>query len=154
MYFPLSQTAFWASLKEHIKCSEKRMVIQTCQDVLNRWPSFLTARAQPHSRTPPRDPNKQIYIEEDAMVSGSLQINQVSWTLGDIQLQNNLYTRGRRVFEWFKCQAQVTDLASNLCSAICCLETSSSSLHRLEPQFSAVKWVAQYQFLRAIVGIK
>ena len=63
VYFLLNQTAFWISLKGqyiHPKCSERRLSCNTCQDELNGWPPSLTARAQPTSRTPHQDPNKQL----------------------------------------------------------------------------------------------
>lgn len=80
--FPLNQTAFWTSLKgQYIspKSSERELSCNTCQDELNRWPSSLPARYNltrgPHTRILT---NK--YVDENVMVSGSLQINQVSCT--------------------------------------------------------------------------
>lgn len=50
----------------------------------NKWPTFLTVGTQPDStaytRILPTNQATNKHVEEDAMISGSLQINQVSGT--------------------------------------------------------------------------
>lgn len=94
---------------------KKEWSCTVCYVKPNKRPTFRTFGTQPDCTTSTRilTPNQatNMHVEEDAMVSGSLQISQVSgtWVTPSSRI---ISVHGRcKMFKWFECQAQETDLA-------------------------------------------
>lgn len=95
-------------MKKELSCS-------MCYVEPDEWSTSLTVGTEPDSTaytrilTSNQATNKS--VEEDAMISGSLQINQVSDTR--VTPSSRIISmHGRsKMFKWFECQAQETDLA-------------------------------------------